>query len=63
MNEHAYQQCIHAECGATYALDDVLFACRKCGNLLDVRYEWDKLPTPDTLRFFERRWSTAGRRQ
>ncbi|UCE62084.1 MAG: threonine synthase [Phycisphaerales bacterium] len=59
MNEHAYQQCIASECGATYDLNEILFACRKCGALLDVRYEWDKLEVPKSLSFFDSRRRTA----
>ncbi len=28
--------------------------------LLDVRYDWDRLPVPRSLTFFEHRWSTKG---
>lgn len=61
MSEHAYQQCIHADCGATFGIDEVLFACPKCGNLLDVRYDWDKIPVPKSLEVFGERWGTRGR--
>ena len=36
-------------------------ACSKCGSLLDVRYDWKRLPIPKSLTFFEHRWSTKGR--
>ena len=58
MAEHAYQQCINPKCGATYDLLEVLSECPKCGNLLDARYEWDKLEPPDSLAWFEGRWAT-----
>lgn len=61
MKDIAYQQCIHAACSATYALDDVLFKCRNCGNLLDVRYDWDRVEVPASLTEFSYRWGTAGR--
>lgn len=61
MQDHAYQQCIHADCAATFALDEVLFGCPQCGNLLDVRYEWDRVPVPKSLAEFAGRWSTPGR--
>ena len=32
-------------------------ACPKCGNLLDVVYDWDRLAVPRTLRGFEESWS------
>ncbi len=55
MNDHAYQQCIAPDCRATYSLDDVLFACRTCGSLLDVRYDWSKCEVPKSLSFFDSR--------
>ena len=44
-----YQQCIHPDCGVTFELGDVRVACDRCGRLLDVRYDWDRLPVPDRL--------------
>ncbi len=61
MDDLAFQRCINPECGATYAVDDVLYVCRTCGGLLDVAYEWDRLPLPKSLTFFAQRWGTAGR--
>ena len=57
MAEHAYQQCINPKCGATYDLLQVLSECPACGNLLDARYEWDKLDVPKSLSSFEERWA------
>lgn len=53
----ACQRCISPDCGATFAVDQTLTACPDCGSLLDIAYEWDRLPVPDSLRFFESRWS------
>ena len=61
MHDHAYQQCIDPDCAATYAVDEVLFSCRDCGALLDVRYDWDRCEVPKSLSYFERRWGTVGR--
>ncbi|MCP4247354.1 MAG: threonine synthase [bacterium] len=61
MSDRAHQRCIDPDCGATYSVDDVLFRCRRCQSLLDVRYAWNQCPVPDSLSFFERRWSTTGR--
>jgi threonine synthase len=33
------------------------FACPRCGGLLDVAYDWNKLPPPTSLRDFEAKWS------
>jgi threonine synthase len=59
MTDHAFQHCIIPACGQSYAVDDVLFACRKCGALLDVRYDWDLARPPDTLSFFDARRAAA----
>ncbi len=61
MNEPAYQQCVIPECGAQYDLGEVLFSCRTCGALVDVRYDWSRCKPPDSLSFFAGRWSTTGR--
>jgi threonine synthase len=58
MADRAWQQCIHPECGATYDLHEVLSECPTCGNLLDARYDWDTVPVPDSLAWFERRWTS-----
>ncbi|KKM21797.1 hypothetical protein LCGC14_1631790 [marine sediment metagenome] len=52
-----YQQCIRADCGATFGVAEVLTACPSCGELLDVRYDWDRLPVPASLKDFEARWA------
>jgi threonine synthase len=58
MREIAYQKCINPDCGATYAVDEILFSCKKCDSLLDVQYEWDRTPMPREMSFFEHRWGT-----
>src|SRR5688572_3092084 len=60
MKERAFQQCINSSCAATYGIDQVKVACPKCGSLLDIRYDWDRLPVPRSLGYFEHRWSTKG---
>src|SRR5215468_9894947 len=52
-----YQRCIHPDCGGTRAVDDTSFVCPRCGGLLDVAYDWDRLSPPKSLRDFEVRWS------
>ncbi len=61
MSTEAFQQCINPDCRSTYAVDEVLFACSGCGSLLDVGYDWDKVPVPDSLSFFAKRWASSGR--
>jgi threonine synthase len=60
MTEAAFQQCINPACRATYAVEDVRVSCGKCNSLLDIKYDWSKLPVPKSLSFFEHRWSTKG---
>ena len=57
MTETAFQRCIHPACGATAALTDTAFHCPKCGGLLDVAYDWDRLPVPQSLKHFESKWA------
>ncbi len=56
----AYLKCIRASCGAEFSPDEVLFTCPECGDLLDVRYRWDRAEVPDRLAWFERRWAERG---
>src|SRR5438046_1020122 len=56
----SHQECINPNCAATYAIDEVKVSCGKCGALLDIRYDWAKLPIPKSLSFFEHRWATKG---
>jgi threonine synthase len=57
MSDFAYQRCISPSCMATYALDEVRVACAKCGDLLDVAYDWDRAEVPNRLADFEAKWS------
>ena len=43
-------------CAATYGIDEVRVACR-CGNLLDVCYDWERARPPASLDWFEQKWS------
>ncbi|MDO5310133.1 MAG: threonine synthase [Planctomycetia bacterium] len=54
---HAFQRCINPNCQATYDVRQVLCRCERCGSLLDVDYEWDKLETPSKLSYFEKFWT------
>jgi len=53
----SWQQCINPHCQATYDLMRPLTACGKCGNLLDVAYDWDAVAVPKSLKDFEKRWA------
>jgi threonine synthase len=55
-----FQRCINPDCAATVAVDDTSFLCPKCGGLLDVAYEWERISPPKSLRDFEAKWSDRG---
>ena len=60
MKDAAFQQCINPTCAATYGVDEVRVSCTRCGSLLDIRYDWNRLAKPKSLEFFEGRWGTRG---
>jgi threonine synthase len=60
MSDRAFQQCINPACGGTFGTNEVHVACPKCGSLLDIKYDWNRLPVPKSLEFFEHRWATKG---
>jgi threonine synthase len=60
MSDTAFQKCISLACGATFDIMEVRVACPRCGSLLDILYDWEKLPRIKGLGFFEHRWSTKG---
>lgn len=60
MTEPAYQQCINHQCASTYGITESKVSCPKCGGLLDVKYDWNRLPVPKSFAFFEGRWGTRG---
>lgn len=62
MSERAYQKCINLDCGAEYACSEIHFKCPACGDLLDVKYHWDKVPVPGKLSDFGKRWGTRNNR-
>ena len=57
MSDKAHQQCINPACARTFDVAEVHSKCPGCGNLLDVRYDWDGIRLPKTLRAFEERWA------
>ena len=57
LSDLAYQQCINPACRATFSVGQTQFACPECGDLLDVVYDWDRLPVPRRLSEFEAKWS------
>ena len=57
--DSAHQRCIRPACGTTYELRSVHQRCAKCGALLDVVYDWERLPVPDRLALFDERRATS----
>jgi threonine synthase len=57
MSDLSFQRCINPACRATVDLADTSFRCPKCGGLLDVAYDWDRLPVPKSLKHFESKWA------
>lgn len=57
MSDAVFQKCINPACGGTASIDDTSFVCPKCGGLLDVAYDWNRLPPPRSLRDFESKWA------
>jgi threonine synthase len=55
--ERAFQRCIRPHCDGTLPVACTAFRCPKCGDLLDVEYEWDRLPVPRSLKEFEAAWA------
>lgn len=55
--DQAFQRCVSPGCGATYDIGEALTSCDRCHGLLDVAYDWDHLPVPDSLCEFEKKWS------
>ncbi len=56
MPDYAFQRCINPDCGAQFPVTEALAGCTSCGELLDVEYEWQRLPVPKSLREIEARW-------
>jgi threonine synthase len=44
-------------CRSTADLADTSFRCVACGGLLDVAYDWDRLPVPKSLAHFQSKWA------
>ncbi len=53
----AFQRCINPACAATYESNSVRTSCDRCGDLLDIAYDWDRVAVPQRLSDFEQYWS------
>jgi len=58
LTDAAFQTSISPKSTATYGVDETLTVCPETNDLLDIRYDWDKVAVPDSLREFEARWQT-----
>lgn len=56
-SELAFQKCMNVDCGATFGVGEVLTSCPKCRDLLDVKYNWDRIEVPSKLSDFESTWT------
>jgi threonine synthase len=61
-SEVAFQKCINPVCGAEFDCGQSFFKCPKCGELLDIQYNWDKIAVPKKLSDFGKRWATRDNR-
>lgn len=55
--ENAFQRCLNLDCQSTYGVDQTLTQCPKCGDLLDIAYQWDRLEVPKRLSDFQQMWA------
>ncbi len=58
----ACQKCINPDCGAEFECSQALFKCPQCGELLDIVYDWDRIPVPKRLSDFAVRWASRDNR-
>ncbi|MCA9107310.1 MAG: threonine synthase [Planctomycetales bacterium] len=56
LDPRAFQRCLSPDCAATYDAGEVLTSCTRCGSLLDVDYEWERVEVPGKLSEFETAW-------
>lgn len=61
-NQAAFQRCINPKCLAEFDCGQTLFKCPNCGDLLDIVYDWNKIPVPSKLSDFGNRWATKSNR-
>src|ERR1044071_4702957 len=55
-SENASQRCLNTDCSRQYPVTQTLTACQACGDLLDIEYDWNRLPVPKSWREIEARW-------
>lgn len=58
----AWFQCINEECQATYPLSSVIYRCRNCRSLLEVKHDMKALATSDAgswVKLFDERYKST----
>lgn len=56
LHDAVFQRCVDPDCGTTVGIEDTRFLCPSCGGLLDVQYDRNRVPPPNSLRDFEAKW-------
>jgi threonine synthase len=62
MSYRAWFQCINPECKATYPLDLIVYRCKTCNSLLEVRHDMKALAKRDAeswRKLFEKRYKST----
>lgn len=55
--EVAFQKCINPACAATFDTNSIRTSCPKCGDLVDIDYDWGRATVPDQMNEFEQMWA------
>jgi threonine synthase len=55
MSNEAFLRCIVPGCGGSRGLEETTFSCPRCGELLDVTYDWNRLQVPKSTQVFSAR--------
>lgn len=53
----SYQRCLNRSCSAVFDVGQTLTDCDRCGDLLDVEYDWSRVAVPKRMQAFEAMWS------
>ena len=53
----AFQKCTNPDCGAEFDCGQAIFKCPRCGELLDIQYDWNKIKVPKKMSDFGKRWA------
>jgi threonine synthase len=62
MKYRAWYQCINKQCKETYPLNSIIYRCKTCGSLLEVKHDIDALTRRDAkawMKLFEDRYKST----